>query len=102
LTFYTVGKPFTLNLLAEFKVNSKHPTWAPGVAPGAFLLKEIFLDKIEFPKFVYHKTLKPKVIKTKEEFESLGEEWQEVPFSEEESEESEEIKPKRSKKAKDE
>lgn len=37
---------------------------------------------VEYPKFIYHKTLSPRIVNSKEEHE-LFEDWQEKPFVEE-------------------
>lgn len=44
-----------------------------------------------FPKWVYHKTLEPKVVHTQEELESLGKGWEETPaaFDQESDEKAE-------------
>lgn len=34
----------------------------------------------EFPKFVYHKTLGSKIVKTQEEQQELGKDWGDTPF----------------------
>jgi len=47
--------------------------------------------KIEYPKWLYHKTESPKIVQTKEEQDEAGKGWKEVPFAvvEEKSTESE-------------
>lgn len=38
------------------------------------------MDKIEFPKWVYHRTEAPKVVKSEVEFSAIRGDWREYPF----------------------
>lgn len=53
----------------------------------------------DFPKYVYHKIEKPKVVNSEEELKELGKDWKETPIETENEIEAE--KPKKKPKAKD-
>lgn len=42
-------------------------------------------EKIEYPKFLYHKTKEPVIVQSKEEHEELGKSWHEKPVAKQET-----------------
>ncbi len=58
-------------------------------------------EKIEYPKWKYHEELDPRLVKSKDEDEALGDEWKEVPFEYEEVIEETTEKPVRRRKKKE-
>lgn len=79
---FTAGKWLVQNSAlvskANYSLNQVHEFYARGPTCGELM-------KVEYPKFLYHKSLEAKVVSSKDEHERLGDDWHEAPCAEAET-----------------